>query len=164
MSFEVVKETVLLSLMVKIGRDRVGAGIPGRALRLGCVHGSIPVIKCPLLGDGWHPICCPSLGIGDINPVLPSQARTLIARKAPEHPCSARLAEQSWLRRLFSIRDDARRHLSRHVCWWGRGCRSRGAAGGGLSGCPCCSQLGRGRSAGAGLPTLSPGDAQPWPS
>lgn len=131
MSFKVAKETVLLSLMVKTGRDRVGAGIPGRALHLDWVRRDVPVIKCPLLGDGWYPIRCPSLGIGDINPAPPSQARTSIARKAPEHPCSTRLAERSRLRRLFSIQDNARQHLSRHVCWWGRGSTAGGLLGGG---------------------------------
>lgn len=140
MSFEVAKEIVLLCLMVKMGRDRVGAGIPRKALCLGRVRRGVPVIKCPLLGDGWHPIGCPSLGTGDINPAPASQARTLIACKDLKHPCFASLAEQSWLQRLFSIRDDARRCLSRHVCWWGWGCHSRGATGAGdVPGCPCCS-------------------------
>lgn len=88
MSFEVVKETVLLSLMVKTGRERVGAGTPGRALHLSPVRRGVPVIKCPLLGDG-----CPSLGTEDISPAPPSQTRTLIAHKAPERPCSPKLAE-----------------------------------------------------------------------
>lgn len=92
MSFEAVKETVLLSQMVKTGRDRVRAGTPGRALHLDPVHRGVPVIKCPLLGDG-----CLSLGTGEVNPAPPSQARTLIAHKAPEHPCFPKLAEQSHL-------------------------------------------------------------------
>lgn len=92
MSFEAVKETVLLSQMVKTGRDRVGAGTPGRALHLDPVHRGVPVIKCPLLGDG-----CLSLGTGEVNPAPPSQARTLIAHKAPEHSCFPKLAEQSHL-------------------------------------------------------------------
>lgn len=157
MSFKVAKETVLLSLMAKTGGDRVGAGIPGRALRLRCAQ-RCPVIKCPLLGDEWHPMGCPSVGTGDINTVPPSQARTLIACKATEHPCSARLAAQS------RLQDDARRCLSGHVCCWGQGCHSRGASRGGSQAAPAALKPGWGRFAGAGLPTLSPGDAQPWPS
>lgn len=52
MFFEVMKEAVILSLVLKMGRDSVGAGISGRSLRLGCVRGGVPVMKCSLLDDG----------------------------------------------------------------------------------------------------------------
>lgn len=42
MSFKVVEETVLLSLMVKTRRDMVGAGIPERALHRGRVAEACP--------------------------------------------------------------------------------------------------------------------------
>lgn len=121
------------------------------------VRRGVPVIKCPLLGDEWRPMGCPSVGTGDINTVPPSQARNLIARKATEHPCSARLAAQSRLRRLFSIQDDARRCLSGHVCWWGQGCHSRGASRGISQAAPTALSRAGGDSLAPVFPRSPPG-------